>query len=140
MQNDTLGHRGRKDDPLYRCRRLLTKADERLTDKGRSKLLGLLEAGDPQLRPHPTSPRRLDISVDPELRYTRTVTKRLVDIDDGLLAEVRDLTGAATMKEAVNAALQEVIDAELRRRHLRRLESGAGTDLADDGVMRGAWR
>ena len=48
VQNETLGHRGRKNDPLYRCRRLLTKADERLDDKGRSKLLGLLDAGDPR--------------------------------------------------------------------------------------------
>ena len=48
VQNETLGHRGRKTDPLYRCRRLLTKADERLDDRGRSKLLGLLEAGDPK--------------------------------------------------------------------------------------------
>ena len=37
VQNETLGHRGRKDDPLYRCRRLLTKADERLDDHGRSR-------------------------------------------------------------------------------------------------------
>ena len=48
VQNDTMGHRGRKDDPLYRCRRLLTKADERLDEKGRTKLLGLLDAGDPR--------------------------------------------------------------------------------------------
>jgi transposase len=48
VQNDTMGHRGRKDDPLYRCRRLLTKADERLDDHGRTKLLGLLDAGDPR--------------------------------------------------------------------------------------------
>ena len=68
------------------------------------------------------------------------MTKRLVDIDDDLLAEARVLTGAATMKEAVNAALQQVIDTELRRRHLQRLETGAGTDLADDDVMRAAWR
>ena len=34
VQNETLGHRGRKDDPLYRARRLLTKADERLDDRG----------------------------------------------------------------------------------------------------------
>ena len=74
------------------------------------------------------------------IRYTHFVTKRLVDIDDDLLAEVRVLTGAATMKEAVNAALQQVIDSELRRRHLHRLESGTGTDLADDEVMRDAWR
>jgi len=48
VQNETLGHRGRKSDPLYRCRRLLTKADERLTEHGRIKLLGLLDAGDPR--------------------------------------------------------------------------------------------
>lgn len=48
VQNETLGHRGRKDDPLYRCRRLLTKADERLDENGRTKLLGLLAAGDPR--------------------------------------------------------------------------------------------
>ncbi len=48
VQNETLGHRGHKSDPLYRCRRLLTKADERLDDGGRTKLLGLLDAGDPR--------------------------------------------------------------------------------------------
>ena len=48
VQNETLGHRGHKNDPLYRSRRLLTKADERLDEKGRTKLLGLLEAGDPK--------------------------------------------------------------------------------------------
>ncbi len=48
VQNETMGHRGRKDDPLYRCRRLLTRADERLDDRGRSRLLGLLDAGDPR--------------------------------------------------------------------------------------------
>jgi transposase len=47
VQQETLGHRGRKFDPLFRSRRLLTKADERLDDRGRTKLLGLLAAGDP---------------------------------------------------------------------------------------------
>jgi transposase len=47
VQNDTLGHRGRKHDPLYRARRLLTKAHERLDDRGETKLTGLLNAGDP---------------------------------------------------------------------------------------------
>ncbi len=47
VQNQTMGHRGRKTDPLYRCRRLLTKADERLSDHAATKLLGLLAAGDP---------------------------------------------------------------------------------------------
>ena len=50
VQNETLGHRGRKTDPLYRCRRRLSMADERLSDDGHDKLLGLLAAGDPQRR------------------------------------------------------------------------------------------
>ena len=48
VQNETLGHRGLKSDPLYRARRLLTKAHERLDEKGDSKLTGLLAAGDPK--------------------------------------------------------------------------------------------
>ena len=68
------------------------------------------------------------------------MTKRLVDVDDDLLERARELLGAATMKETVNAALGEVVAAELRRRHLRRLVSGEGLDLADDEVMAGAWR
>ncbi len=48
VQNETVGHRGRKGDPLYRARRLLTKASERLDDRGHAKLLGLLGAGDPR--------------------------------------------------------------------------------------------
>ena len=40
VQNETLGHRGRKADPLYRCRRLLTKAEERLDSKGREEAHG----------------------------------------------------------------------------------------------------
>ncbi len=48
VQNETMGHRGRKDDPLYRARRLLTKAHERLDDTGNARLVGLLRAGDPR--------------------------------------------------------------------------------------------
>ena len=43
--NQTLGHRGHKRDPLYRCRKLLLKAEERLDPAGGIKLTGLLRAG-----------------------------------------------------------------------------------------------
>lgn len=46
-QQDTLGHRGHRDDPLYRSRKLLTIGHERLDDKANAKLENLLEAGDP---------------------------------------------------------------------------------------------
>jgi hypothetical protein len=48
VQNEMFGHRGHRDDPLYRARRLLTRADERLNDLRRSKLLDLLGPGDPR--------------------------------------------------------------------------------------------
>lgn len=48
VQNETFGHRGRKDDPLYRSRRLLTKGHERLDERGQEKLENLLTAGDPR--------------------------------------------------------------------------------------------
>ncbi len=48
VQNQTLGHRGHKHDPLYRARKLLISASERISDQGRTKLRGLLTAGDPR--------------------------------------------------------------------------------------------
>jgi len=68
------------------------------------------------------------------------MTKRLVDIDDELLHRATEVLGAATMKEAVNRSLAEVVRAELRRRHGERLATMDGLDLADDEIMAGAWR
>ena len=39
VQNETLGHRGRKADPLYRIRKLLLKGNERLDDRGQQRML-----------------------------------------------------------------------------------------------------
>ena len=47
VQNETLGHRGRKTDPLYRIRKLLLAGDERLDDRGRNRMLLGLRVGDP---------------------------------------------------------------------------------------------
>jgi transposase len=47
MQQATLGHRGRKRDPLYRIRKLLLTAAEQLTSRGRVRLRAGLAAGDP---------------------------------------------------------------------------------------------
>jgi transposase len=74
VQNDTLGHRGHKTDPLYRARRLLTKAHERLDENGTAKLTGLLAAGDPH----------------GEVRtawHAKEVVRSIYDITDPALAE-----------------------------------------------------
>lgn len=47
VQQQTLGHRGRKGDPLYGIRRLLLTGVERLTTRGHARLSTGLAAGDP---------------------------------------------------------------------------------------------
>jgi transposase len=47
VQNETLGHRGRKDDPLYKIRKLLLTGSERLNERGRDRVLLSLRTGDP---------------------------------------------------------------------------------------------
>ena len=87
-QNDTLGHRGRKDDPLYRARRLLISAHERLTERGDAKLRGLLAAGNPhgevRLAWHAKETLRGLYDIDcPQLaeRYATELADDLADAD-----------------------------------------------------------
>jgi transposase len=47
VQTELLGHRGRKDDPLYRARRVLLMAEEKLDQESTERLRSLLELGDP---------------------------------------------------------------------------------------------
>ncbi len=68
------------------------------------------------------------------------MAKRLVDIDDALLERARNVLGVETMKDTVNAALQEVVRIDLLRRHADRLTKMEGLDLNDPDVMAGAWR
>jgi transposase len=46
VQQEDLSHRGRKDDPLYRIRRILRRGHERLTDTAWERLLTGLDLGD----------------------------------------------------------------------------------------------
>jgi transposase len=49
VQQELFGHRGRKADALYKARKLLVMAEERVIEaNGRERLLGLLAAGDPK--------------------------------------------------------------------------------------------
>jgi transposase len=47
VQNEQTGHRGRRDDPLYRARRALLVGEEKLDEKATVRLSALLELGDP---------------------------------------------------------------------------------------------
>ena len=48
VQVEQLGHRGRRDDPLYRARRLLLVAEEKLSPDAAERLASLLTLGDPE--------------------------------------------------------------------------------------------
>jgi transposase len=47
VQNETLHHRGRKHDPLFRIRKLLLTGNERLDERGQHRMLLGLRVGDP---------------------------------------------------------------------------------------------
>jgi Arc/MetJ family transcription regulator len=57
------------------------------------------------------------------------VTKRLVEIDDDLLARAKEAAGAETIKATVETALRRLADQETVLRHLRRLRRPGALDL-----------
>ena len=68
------------------------------------------------------------------------MTKRLIDVDDELLAKAKAALGTRTMKDTVNEALSEAAKTARRRRHAERLSRMEGLDLDDAKTMAGAWR
>ena len=96
VQQQTLGHRGRTGDPLYRIRRLLLSGEERLTDRGRARIRAGLAAGDHE----------------EEVWYAWIVKEQLravyraadEDAARQALAEFYDVAGAAAIPEAARLA------------------------------------
>lgn len=71
------------------------------------------------------------------------MTKRLVDIDDEILDRAREALGTVTLKDTVNAALDEARRAADRRRLTREDLQEFGhlvRDLGDPEVMARAWK
>ena len=67
VQNETASGRGTKHDPLYRIRRPLLQAAERVTERGRPKLRGLLAAATPKARPAtPGTPKKPSAAGTPQ--------------------------------------------------------------------------
>jgi Arc/MetJ family transcription regulator len=67
------------------------------------------------------------------------VTKRLVDIDDGVLERARAASGAHTIKETVDLALRSVVDDALIRIHVDRLRREPLELEAVDEARRPRW-
>ena len=67
------------------------------------------------------------------------MTKRLIDVDDEKLDAVRSLMGTTTLKATVDAALDEVLALDLRRRTLLAERGVEAVDLSDPETRRAAW-
>lgn len=61
--------------------------------------------------------------------YTACMAKRLVEIDDVLLARARAVAGTDTIKATVEAALQSLVDRDIARDHIARLRSLDAIDV-----------
>ena len=73
------------------------------------------------------------------VRYPLTMTKRLIEVDDEKLEEVRSLLGTRTLKATVDSAFDEVLALERRRRALL-AERGVDLKGMDDPDTRhAAW-
>ena len=57
------------------------------------------------------------------------MTKRLVEIDDELLAQARLAAGRKTIKSTVEVALQSLLDRQTVLRHVSRLRRAGALDL-----------
>ena len=58
------------------------------------------------------------------------MTKRLVEIDDELLARARVAAGADTIKATVETALRRLVDQQTAARHIARLRAEQTLDPA----------
>jgi Arc/MetJ family transcription regulator len=67
------------------------------------------------------------------------VTKRLIDVDDEKLTAVRALLGTQSLKATVDAALDEVIALDRRRRALLAERGADQARLADPAARDAAW-
>jgi Arc/MetJ family transcription regulator len=71
--------------------------------------------------------------------YTSVMTKKLIDVDDELLSQAKEVLGVSTFRDAVNGALGDVVRRHHRREYARLLAAGEH-DLSDPEAMSGAWR
>ncbi|WP_419950056.1 type II toxin-antitoxin system VapB family antitoxin [Candidatus Palauibacter sp.] len=66
--------------------------------------------------------------------------KTSVEVDDGLIEQVRILLGTSSIKETIDSALREVLRREARRQEIEALATMDGLELSNEKVMAGAWR
>jgi len=57
------------------------------------------------------------------------MTKRLIEIDDGLLCRARAVAGTVTISATVDLALRRLVDRDTALRHVARLRTRGALDM-----------
>jgi Arc/MetJ family transcription regulator len=70
--------------------------------------------------------------IPPEVR---PMSRTVIDLDDGLVADVAKALGTSTKKETVNTALREVLETRRRALALTRLRNAAAEGAFDLDVL-----
>ena len=123
VQIEQLGHRGRRDDPLFQVRRLLTRAEENLTPEAAERLRVLLSLGDP------TAEVALAYRVKERLRdFYRESDPALAE---ALLADLRDKCLARSMPPEIRRLGKTIRTwfARMCNFHLARITNGPTESL-----------
>ena len=68
------------------------------------------------------------------------MTKRLIDLDDDLLAAAQKELGTSGVSDTVRIGLQQAAAASARARQIAWLKSGAMGEMTDPGKRGNAWR
>ncbi|HEV2853599.1 MAG TPA: hypothetical protein VHC97_12420 [Thermoanaerobaculia bacterium] len=69
-----------------------------------------------------------------------SIRKTSVEINEELLTAAQRVLETTTIKDTIEAAFREVLQAQARREEVEALSTMRGMDLADDEIMSRAWR
>jgi Arc/MetJ family transcription regulator len=69
-----------------------------------------------------------------------SIRKTSVEINEELLTAAQRVLATTTIKDTIEAALREVLQAEARREEVEALSTMRGMDLANEEIMSRAWR
>jgi Arc/MetJ family transcription regulator len=69
-----------------------------------------------------------------------SIRKTSVEINEELLTAAQRVLATTTIKDTIEAALREVLQAEARREEVKALSTMQGMDLANEEIMSRAWR
>ncbi len=123
VQIEQLGHRGRKDDPLYRARRLLLRGEERLSAEAAERLASLLELGDPSAE--------VAIAYRVKERLRDFYRESDPDVAEAILADLREHCLRRTMPPEIRRLGKTIRTwfAKLCNFHLARVSNGPTESL-----------